>query len=127
MDYDKIPKPKISLNISLGCQPERIEEITAEIWRTVSEIITNGPTETDLNKAREQLIREKEVNMKENRVWMAYLTNFYGPNQSPITSLETYKNKLDGVTIEDVKNIARYLKHDEHVRTVLMPESWKNK
>ena len=125
VSYNKIPKSKVYLTISLGCQPERIEEITAEIWRTIDEIIANGSTEVDLNKAKEQIIREKEVNMKENRAWMSYLTNFYGPNQMPITSLETIKNNLESITIENVKKIAQYLKHDEHVRTVLMPESWK--
>ena len=125
VDYSKIPTQEIGLNISLGCQPERIEEITAEIWRTVKELMTDGPTETDLNKAKEQIMREKEDNMKENRTWMSYLSNLYGPNQTPITSLETLKNNLEGITATDLKNIAKYLKHDEHVRTVLMPESWK--
>ncbi|MDR1739973.1 MAG: insulinase family protein, partial [Bacteroidales bacterium] len=83
LSFSKVPKAECGLSIRLGCQPERVDEITAEIWRTMDELIANGPSETDLNKAKEQLIREKETNLKENRTWVNYLNTLYGPEQLP--------------------------------------------
>ena len=118
----KVPVEKINMTIHLGCQPERVEEMTAEIWRTVDEVIENGPTQIDLDKAKEQLIRSFETGMKENHYWTSWLKNLYSQGTAILT-LDEYKEKVNALTIEDVKKAAQYMKHDEHVRTILMPEA----
>ena len=69
----KVPVEKVNMIISLGCQPERVDEMTAEIWRTIDEVIESGPTQLDLDKAKEQMIRTFETGMKENNNWTSIL------------------------------------------------------
>jgi zinc protease len=120
----KVPVEKVGMTISLGCQPERVDEMTTEIWRTIDEVIENGPTSIDLDKAKEQMIRTFETGMKENNNWTSGLKNFYDL-EIEIFTLEEYREKVNALTIEDLKKAAQYMKHDEHVRTILMPEARK--
>jgi predicted Zn-dependent peptidase len=47
---------------------------------------------------------------------MYYLDNqFY--------TLVQYKELVNALTIEDIKAVAQYMKHNEFVRTILLPES----
>ena len=120
----KVPVEKVSMTISLGCQPERVDEMTAEIWRTIDEIIENGPEQIDLAKAKEQMIRSLETGVKENFNWISWLKNLYSLEvQIPV--LEEYKEKVNALTIDDIKKAAQYMKHDENIRVILMPEARK--
>ena len=120
----KVPVEKVNMTISLGCNPDRVEEITTEIWRTVAEVIENGPTQVDLDKAKEQMIRSFETGMKENFNWTSWLKNYYDQGTA-IYTLDEWKEKVNALTIDDLKEAAQYMKHDEHVRTILMPEARK--
>ena len=120
----KVPVEKVNMIISLGCQPERVNEITDEIWRTVSEVMENGPTQMDLDKAKEQMIRTFETGMKENNNWVSWLKNFYDLG-SEIFTLDEWKETVNALTVEDIKKAAQYMKHDENIRTILMPEARK--
>jgi len=120
----KVPVEKVDMTISLGCNPERVEEITTEIWRTVTEVIENGPTQLDLDKAKEQMIRSFETGMKENMNWTSWLKNLYDQGTA-IYTLDEWKEKVNALTIDNIKDAAQYMKHDEHIRTILMPEARK--
>jgi predicted Zn-dependent peptidase len=120
----KIPVEKVEMTISLGCQPERVDEITTEIWRTIDEVIENGPTPVELDKAKEQMIRTFETGMKENYNWTSWIKNWYD-QQTPIFTLDEWKEKVNALTVDDIKKAAQYMKHDENVRTILMPEARK--
>jgi len=120
----KVPIEKIDMTIWLGCQPERTEEMTAEIWRTVKEIMDDGPTQVDLNKAKEQMIRSFETGMKENHNWTSWLKNLYDQG-TDIATFEEWKEKVNALTVEDIKKAAQYMNFDEHIRTVLMPAGKK--
>ena len=118
------PQQKISMNVSLGCDPTRVDELTAAVWGVLDEIIKNGPTEIDLDKAKKQLCSQREVAVKENGNWITWLSMLYNYDNK-LVSLEDYKEQINALTIEDIKDFAKYLKYDEYVRTVLLPESMK--
>lgn len=118
----KWPVQKITMNINLGCEPARIEELTNAIWATIDEIILNGPTEVDLQKVKEQMIRSYEVSLQNNRTWLNGIKNMYHIDNQFYT-LDQYRNLVNGLTIDDIKNVATYMKHDTYVRTILLPES----
>jgi zinc protease len=124
LDPTKVPVEKVSMSIGLGCQPERVEEMTTEIWRTIDEVIENGPTQIDLDKAKEQMIRSFETGMKENYYWLSWLKGYYDLG-TPMSTFDEYKEKVSALTIDDLKKAAQYMKHDENIRTILMPEARK--
>ena len=118
------PQQKLSMNISLGCDPLRVDELTTAVWGVLDDIMKNGPTEIDLDKAKKQLCSQREIAMKENGNWITWLSMLYNYDNK-LVSLEDYKTQINALTVEDIKEFAKYLQHDEYVRAVLLPESMK--
>ena len=124
LSTEKNPKPEITMNISLGCDPERIDELTNAIFAILDEIIKNGPTEVDLNKVKKQLCNQREVAIKENRNWINWFDQLYDYGDKLLT-LDQYKEIINALTVDDIKKVSKYIQHHEYVRAVLMPENMK--
>lgn len=118
------PQQKIFMNIWLGCEPTRVDELTTAIFAILDEMINNGPSEIDIDKAKKQLCNQREVDMKENNNWLTWLDCLYDYDEK-LLSLEEYKNQVNAITIDDLKAVAKYVSHDEYVRTILQPENMK--
>jgi len=118
----KFPQEKIYMNIQLGCEPKRVEELTTAIFAILDNIMANGPTAIDLEKAKKQLCRASELSEKSNQAWMNRLNSLYDKGDA-LMSLEEYSKRINALNIDDIKSAATYLKHDAYVRVVLMPES----
>ena len=73
----KLPKPKFSISASWGCNPENIKKLSQTVLDEMEKIKKDGPTEIDLNKVKETLIRERETKMKENGFWLTALQNHF--------------------------------------------------
>jgi zinc protease len=122
----KEPKSMVSMNIFFGCEPKRTDELTHAIWNVLDEIIKNGPTETDLDKAKTQLCSRREVAVRENNSWIRWFEQLYDYDNKLLT-LDEYKEQINALTVEDIKKVAKYLQHDEYVRAVLLPKRMKKK
>jgi zinc protease len=118
----KIPEPKYSITSSWGCSPENIEKLSQTLLDEMTRIMKEGPTETDLNKVKETMIRERETQVKENGFWLSYLQNhyFFG---NKILSLDEFKDLVNSFTIKDIKKVAdKYLNTEHYVRVALTPK-----
>ncbi len=120
----KLPKEQLFMNIGLGCEPTRVEELTTSIWKVIDQIIENGVEELYLDKAKIQLIKAKEIAVKNNNTWLHNLHQLYEYDY-PLLSVEEYKEIINNITTEEIKTIVKYMKHDEYVRVILMPASMK--
>lgn len=114
------PRPLASMYIQMGCEPDRVEELTNAIWAEIDKIMQNGPEQVDLDKVKEQLVRNYEVSMKLNYTW-TYGIVFEKVYEDPFYSLDEYKKLVNSFTLDDIQQIARYMRHDEFVRCVLLP------
>jgi zinc protease len=117
----KLPKPSYTIQSTWGCNPENIGKLSQTVLTEMAKIQTDGPTETDLNKVKETLIRDRETRLKENRFWMSAIQNYclFG---DPILSLEEYKTFVNSFTGKDIKAIARkHLDTQHYVQVALTP------
>jgi len=118
----KIPEPKYSITSTWGCNPENIEQLSQTVLDEMKKIKTEGPTETDLNKVKETMIRERETRIKENSFWLSYLQNHYLYG-TRILSLEEYKELVNSFRQKDIKAVAKkYLDTENYVRVALTPQ-----
>ena len=53
----RLPKPKYSINSSWGCNPDNIRKLSQTVLDEMRKIKKEGPTDIDLNKVKETLIR----------------------------------------------------------------------
>jgi zinc protease len=116
------PKSKFQLMVMFGCAPKAADKLTKAVFSEIKKIRANGPTETDLNKAKETLIRTRETDLEKNEFWLGKIESVYYDDTDPATILN-FKDRVNAITIEDLKIAANtYLKPDHYVRAVLKPE-----
>ena len=117
----KLPKPKYTIQASWGCNPDNIAKLSQTVLGEMGKIKKEGPTDTDLNKVKETLIRERETRLKENSFWLGTLQNHFLFGDKLLT-LEEYKAFINSFSISDIKALAnKYLNTDSYVQVALTP------
>jgi len=83
---------------------------------------TSGPTEVNLNKAKETMIRDYETNAEQNNYWLNKIKgSLY--NESELLTIEQIQQMINNVTTDDIKKAAgKYFNSNHYLRVVLRPE-----
>lgn len=125
LDYDKYPQPEASWLCYYTCDPTTVDKLTKATFEVFDDIIAEGPTDEDLAKVKEQLIKGRQTQMEKNGFWSSTIngSRWYGYE---IQTLEEYSQSVNAITKADLQEIAKkYLGHQEYVRASLKPESMK--
>lgn len=118
----KQPKPMYTISSQWGCNPDNIDKLSGTVLDEMSKIRKDGPMESDLNKVKETMIRERETQVKENGFWLSYLQNHYIYGNR-ILSLEEYKSLVNSITVKKIKAVAnKYLDTANYVQVNLTPK-----
>ncbi|MFA6933110.1 MAG: insulinase family protein [Bacteroidales bacterium] len=122
LEYDKYPKSEITVLAMYSCDPQNIDKLTSATWGVFDKIMSEGPSDLDLAKVKEQLIRARETQYKEkNNFWGSFIkgSRWYG---NTLKTIEQYNAAVNAVTKEDVQAMAKkYLDHKDNVRVSLKP------
>ena len=122
---EQYPEAKYTVNFMWGCAPKNVKMLSKIVFKEIKSLQKDGPAQTDLDKVKENLKRERETNIKKNEYWLARLENHYF-NGLDLLSLDDYKMLVDAVTLKEVQDVAvKYLTPDHYVRVVLKPEEKK--
>ena len=121
--YAKIPDEEYSLTIGFGSDPARMDELAGAVFREIKALRGTGPSEKEVDDAREALRREHETGRKENAWLIAQLAGRYQLGEDPREIL-TLEESFRSITPAAVREAARaYLDTDDYVRVTLYPES----
>jgi len=122
LQVSKYPQSGFMMGILFGCSPNTTDKLTKAVFNELKKIRKKGPTEEDLNKAKETLIRNRETDLEKNKFWLDRLESVYFDQRDP-ASVTDFNNRANAVTVEELKNAANDFFDPEHyVRVVLMPE-----
>ena len=116
------PDTEYSLNISFGCDPVRVDELTQTVFAQIDSLKNMGTTDKYLKKVRETQKRTRETNLKKNRFWLNTLRSvtYYGSDPKDIM---TYDDLVEKLTLDDIRQAARkYFDETNFVKVVLLPE-----
>ena len=124
-NYAKFPEERYTFTINFGCNPERTEELVKAVFREIENIKANGPTEKQVNDAREAQLRDLETNMKLNSYLLTQIYLKYQQNEDlkDFFSLPEYYEKLSAAMIHDAAR--NYLNTGNYVQVTLFPEKGK--
>ncbi|MEJ2543890.1 MAG: insulinase family protein [Calditrichaceae bacterium] len=120
--FEHYPKERFEIEISFGCDPERVEELTKEVFAQIDSLAKFGTTENYLQKVTETQRRQFELNLKSNSFWLNNLEFRYFNNLDP-TGIMDYLDLVDSLTLDDIQQAAKnYFNVKNYVRVVLLPE-----
>ncbi|MFZ4523399.1 MAG: M16 family metallopeptidase [Bacteroidales bacterium] len=122
ISMDQYPKPTVRMMVMFGCSPKMPDKLTKAVFGELKKIRKSGPSEVDLKKAQEAMIRARETDLEKNDFWLRKLESTYFNHDSP-NSVATFKDRVNAVTANDLKIAASaFLNPDHYIRVVLMPE-----
>lgn len=117
----RYPKPKYTISSTWGCNPDSIVKLSGIVLDEMVKIKNNGPSEVDLNKVKETLIRERETRLKENNFWVSALQNLY-LNSDRLMTLDEFKAYINSFAANDIRKVAKkYLNTESYVKVALTP------
>ncbi|NCA76067.1 MAG: insulinase family protein [Alphaproteobacteria bacterium] len=122
LNRDHYPESNFQLIVMFGCSPKMTGKLTRAVFSEIGKLRKKGPTETDLVKAKEALIRKHETDLQKNEYWLSKLESYYY-NHDDAGSLKKFNEQVQSVTADDLRQTcATRFNPDHYVRVVLMPE-----
>jgi zinc protease len=118
----KYPKEEVSIMISWGCDPNNADTLSQTVFSEMIALQIDGPSLTNLNKAKETLIRDYETNAEQNDYWLGKIKGHLY-NKSDLLSTEEIQEIIEKVSAEDIKRAAvNYFNSEHYLKVVLMPK-----
>jgi zinc protease len=100
----KNPVSGFTMTVSFDTDPVKADKLVGIVHREVKKLIENGPTEIDLQKAKEYFLKQRAEDMKENNWWNTILGDYYFYN---LDYLNGYENKVNALTLKSVQDFAK--------------------
>ena len=121
--YDKLPKASAKVSIYFPCGPDNIEKATDGTLKVFEKVMTKGPSDVNLNKAKQQLLKAHETELRENKYWIKAMKS-YEFNGISTKEFNKTDDIINSLTKEDIQKAAKkYLNTDNYIRVSLRPEA----
>lgn len=120
---DRIPVSAFAVQITFGCDPERVEELLQAVDEEIARIRTDAATDEEVAQIQEQQRRGRETAKETNGFWLGVLQTVYQFDEDPLVILE-YEELFDQLDAEMIRGAAHdYLGGENLVQVLLMPEA----
>lgn len=119
---DRRPVSQYQVSITFGSDPDRVDELTAEVFTEIERLRAEAPAQSEVDAVIESFRRDYELAFTENGFWLGQLVDAYSRGKDPVEVLE-YEDDLASITAAGVQQTAvRYFDLDNYVQVSLMPE-----
>jgi zinc protease len=119
--YDIIPEPEYSFTFNFGTDPERVDELTGEIFQELDHLKNEGITAEELRDTREAMYRDFETGIKQNG-WLLTQLNYRYQEGEDVGGLFNYDKTLQTLSAEKIQEAAKtYLDMENYVQVTLFP------
>jgi zinc protease len=116
-NVNKIPVPGFNLVVSFETDPLKADKLIGIVHKEIKNMVENGPSETDLQKAKEYFLKQRQEDMKENSWWISRMDDYYFYNLDFLTG---YDNKVNALNVQSVHDYARKVLTQGNVVQVVM-------
>ena len=118
----RVPYQNYRIGILLPCGPANVDRVIAAMFSEIEKMKIEGPLPTDLNKIKQNWLKERQIALRTNSFWLNNLQDsvLYGTDKA---ELLTYEARVNDVTLYDVKEAAkRYFNKENYVQVVMYPQ-----
>jgi len=91
--------------ITFDCDPARAIELKAIIYQELENIVKNGPSQVNLDKAVSNILKTREENKKHNSYWSSILSRYYSYSINS-NDPANYEDILKSFKVNDIQKIA---------------------
>ncbi|MGH7622683.1 MAG: M16 family metallopeptidase, partial [Gemmatimonadaceae bacterium] len=115
------PRETYALRIDFGSAPERAAELQKAVFAEIDSVKAHGASDKDVQKIRETDLRERETNMRQNRVWLSLLASYDFNGWDPALILK-YSDAVQAINSASLQAAAKkYFDSSRYVVVQLLP------
>ena len=119
--FSKYPKNEYSLTINFGCDPNRVDELVAEVRRQIDTLVSKPIEATYCERIHKIMANELQVNLRENKYWMSELEDAFWNDLDPV-SIDQASSLINSISPSTVFSAAKeYFNPKNCVQVVLYP------
>ena len=99
----KYPKEIAGIQIVFDTAPSKREKLMKIIFAEIERISKEGPSEANLNKVKEFILKKHAEDLKENSYWMGSIDEYLFTGMNPI---KDYEQIVNSITAKDIQKFA---------------------
>jgi zinc protease len=120
----RVPHAEYMLRVDFQSSPQNVESLTKTVLALIDTLKTRGPSATDVEKVKEQIIRARETEVRTNAYWAGNIASRDQAGEDVAGLLEAYDRMVRSLTPAQVQQAARlYFDTRNYARFVLLPET----
>lgn len=113
---DYYPNEQNRIIVRFPTSPQQSDLAISLVDKGLDELVKNGPSQTDVDKVKEYMLKVHQSNQTSNRYWQ-YVMSFewnHGYNLD-----KDYDNLVRSITVKDVQNMAKSIKAGDRLLVVM--------
>lgn len=122
-NLSKYPE-KAGMQIIFDTAPAKKDKLMKIIYAEIDNISKNGPTEANLNKVKEYMLKKQAEELKENGYWLGAIDEYLFSGTDEVNG---YEKVVNSITVKDVQKFADSLfkQKNEVEVSMISPEEEK--
>lgn len=115
------PVEEAAIVMQFDTDPEKQERLMSIIHQEIDEIVKNGPKPEDLQKVKENMLKQYAQDLEQNTWWSGALEIYY---KDGINRLKDYKAAVEALTAESIqKTLKQVVDQKNVIEVVMLPEN----
>lgn len=121
---NRIPRPGYAIQVRFVSSPENAERLTNSVFGLIDSLQANGPSAAEIEKVKEQMIRGRQVQLKQNLYWLRLIIGRDQDAEPVAGALGPYDEMIRNLTPAQVQEAARqYFSTSNYGKFLLLPET----
>lgn len=114
----KYPEEIVGMQISFDTSPTKREALVKIIYDELEQISKTGPTQENLDKVKEFMLKKHADNLKNNESWLSWIDEYLYTGVNPI---DNYEKIVEDFTVKDVADfIGNLIKQKNQVEVSMI-------
>ena len=115
--FEKYPKGEILVQVVYQTDPAKKDHLNKVVDAQLEKIVAEGPTEAQIQKVKEYMLKKYNDNQKENGYWMGNLNEYF---YTGLDKNANYDTIVNSITAKDIQKFAAALVKQGNKTTVIM-------
>jgi zinc protease len=122
----RLPRPEYSIQVQFNSSPENVDKLSKSVFALIDSLKINGPSEADVDKVKEEILRAHEVEVKQNNYWASNILARDAAGEDIAGLTAAYDQMIKNLTPAQIQAAAKkYFDTNNYARFVLLPENGK--
>lgn len=119
----RVPKPRYNITIQYNSAPENVDKLSKTIFALIDSLKKVPPADADVNKVKEEFLRQREVDLKQNAYWLGNIMAWQQAGEDLSMLLAPYDQMIRSITPQTIQSAAKkYFNTSHYAKFVLLPE-----